>query len=149
MKSTERALRAVRVQLQFELAQAAAQVASAAAIHAERQTVVNGLVKHSEAVSTELRGALRQEPINPALLTTMYRICRSEHRAVQEARAQAEEAQQREQQARDFLTSVRNQDRSVERALQAERRRQQLQAQASEIQGADDSWLQHRWRAGK
>lgn len=149
MNSTERALRALRVQVQFELAQTAAQVAAAAAIHAGRQRRVNALVKHSDAVSTELSGALRQQPMNPALLVTMRRMYRSEHQALQEARAQAEEAQHREQQARELLTSVRNQDRSLERAVQAERRRRQQRARAIEIDRADESWLQRRWRAGK
>lgn len=146
MRSSDRALRALRAQVQFQLAQIAPEVASAAVVRASWQERAADFAKRSEVASSELRGALCRQPINPALLVTMRRMYQYEHRAFDEARAQAEEAQRHEQRARDALANLRNRDHSLERALQAERRRQDLKLQVKEIEHADDWWLQRLWR---
>ena len=146
MNSNEQALCAVRTQVQFELAQTGAEVAQAAALSVRTQRRVTDLTQRCESAARELRGALAQSRINPALLVAMRRLYQLECQALHDSQVRLATAQQREQQARTALADARNRERSLDRALQAERRKQQLKQQALEMIRADDMWLQHAWR---
>jgi predicted GTPase len=146
MTSHQTALRAIRTQVQFELAQTAAEVARAASVSAEAQREVTILMQHCESATRELRDAMGRSRINPALLDAMRRIYQVEQRALCDWEVRLEAARQREAQARAALAGVRNRERSLERAQQVERRRRQLKEQAIEIIRADDMWLQRVWR---
>ena len=146
MTSNERALRAVRAQVQFELVQAGAEVAQAATLAAEAQQEVAALTQNCESATHELRDAMGRPRINPALIDAMHRLYQVEYHRLQHAQGRLTTAQQREEQARTALAGLRNRERSLERALQAERRKQQLKQQAIEVLRADDLWLQHTWR---
>jgi hypothetical protein len=146
MNSTELPLRAVRTQVQFEIATAAAAVAqaTAATTRARRRMMVSS--RRHDALAGELRTALGRSHLNPALLGTMRRLFHVEHVSLQQRQATLEDAQRREQQERAALAELRNRERSLDRALQAERRRRQLAQRAREMNIADDLWLQHCWR---
>lgn len=144
MSSNERALRAVRTLTQFELIEVAADVAQAVTARAEAQDHVSALTQHSESAARDLREAIGRERINPALIQEMRRLYRAEQQALSEWQARLAAAQQREQQAYATLARVRARERSIERAADAERRRQQLKRQTAEIVRADDLWLQKR-----
>lgn len=146
MTSDDSALRAVRTQVQFELAQTAAEVAEAATISAHTQRQVVTLTQRCESSARELRGAMARSRLNPALLDAMRRLYQIEQRALYDWETRLTQARHREEQARTALAGVRNRERSLERALLAERRKQQLKRQALEIIQADDMWLQHVWR---
>jgi hypothetical protein len=146
MRSSEPALRAVRTQVQFELAEAAAKVAHAATVCAEAQEQVTALRQRCECAAEELRDAMGRSKINPALLATMRRVHRLETAALQDWQRRLAAAAEREQQARAELAGIRNRERSLERALRAEVRKQDLLEQTREMLAVDDLWLQHTWR---
>ncbi|HET9446850.1 MAG TPA: hypothetical protein VFO35_11350 [Steroidobacteraceae bacterium] len=143
MRSSEPALRAVRTQVQFELAEAAALVAAAAAQTAEAFEQVSTFKRHCAEAAEQLRSALARNAINPPLLAAMRRVHRRDAQALQEFQSSLAAAQEREQQARAALADVRNRERSLDRALHAELRKQQLEQQAREMLDVDDLWLQH------
>ena len=145
MRSSEPALRAVRTQVQFELAEAAAKVAQAAALCAEAQEHVTALRQRCECAAGELRDAMGRSKINPALLAAMRRVHRLEAGALRDWQGRLATAEEREQQARAGLAEVRNRERSLDRALQAEVRKQDLLGQTREMLAVDDLWLQHTW----
>lgn len=146
MNSNERTLRAVRTQVQFELAQVAAEVALAAKAGDRMQHQVTALSQRCDLAATELRSVTKRSQINLALVDAMHRLYHVEQNRLRDSQAQLAAAQQREEQARAAMAGVRNRERSLERALQAERRKEQQRQQALEIIQADDMWLQHAWR---
>jgi isoaspartyl peptidase/L-asparaginase-like protein (Ntn-hydrolase superfamily) len=142
MKSSEPTLRAIRAQVQFELAQAAAEVAQAAAITASVQQQVNLAAGRYESVARELQAIMGSSRINPPQLAAMQRMFHSEHVLLQGYQKELAAAEQREHQARSVLASLRNRERSLERALQAEQHRRKLKELAQDMLVADDMWLQ-------
>ncbi len=147
MNSTERTLRAVRTQVQFHLAQTAAEVAQAAALCVAAQRRVDALSERCQSAARATHTAQARVAIDPALLAAMHGLLNTEQHALHGARVQLEALTQREQQARSALAEVRNRDRSVERALKSAQRGQQLEQQAREMIRADDQWLQLQWRS--
>jgi len=141
MISTERVLSTLRTQLQFELAQTGAAVAQAATLGAQAQHKVANSTRRREGIVLELRRAMTQVPFNPALLDAMRRLHQEERRVLREAKTGLAAAEQRERQARAALADLRSRDRSLERALQAERHKQQMQQATLENIHADDQWL--------
>jgi hypothetical protein len=141
--SNEPVLRAVRTQVQFELAQAAAEVADATARSGQARQQAAALAQRCDAVARGIRDAMNEEPMNPALLQAMRRAYHSEHIALRDWQARLSVAGQREEQARIVLAGLRNRDRSLERALQAERVKRDRRRQAQEMVLADETWLQH------
>jgi len=147
VNSSERALRALRTQVQFELAQAGMRVAQAAALSAGVQRRVDTLTQAREAAARELRAAMHRPQVNPALLAEMRKLYLAEQHALHDSASRLAAARQLEQRARDELAGVRNRDRSLERGLQAEQRNQQLKQRGLEGAQVDDLWLQHARRA--
>ena len=145
MISSEPALRAVLTQAQFELAQTAAEVAQAATLSALAQQRVSVLMERCESAASELRGVVRRSLINPALLQAMHRLYQAEQHELHDWQTRLDAAQQREELARAELASIRNRERSLERALQAERRKQQQKRQTLDLIRADDLWLHRMW----
>lgn len=146
MRSNEPALRAVRTQLQFELVQSAAEVAQAATLSAGAKDEVTTFKHRCESAAHELRVGMGRARVNPALLAAMRRMYHAEQLALRRSQAQLDTAEEREQQARSVLAGLRNQERSLDRALQAERHKRRLRQQAIDMVAADDIWLQHAWR---
>lgn len=146
MRSGERALSAVHALTQFELIEVAEETALAVAGRTQAQEQVDMLTQHCDASASELREALGRQRVNPALIQQMRRLYRAEQLALAEWRSRLVDAQQREEQAYTALGRVRNRERSMERAVQAERHRQQLKRQMLEIALADELWLQQRSR---
>jgi hypothetical protein len=149
MPSSKSPLAVVRTQVQFELVEVAAAVASAAAATSRAQRQVQDSSVRRDAIGDELRAAGGRLQINPALLDAMRRMYRTECAMLRELEAHLEAARQREQRERSALADLRNRERALERALQAERRRGQLRMQAQEMCSADDLWLQHAWRQAR
>ena len=146
MSTPEPALRAIRSQVQFELVQAAAEVAQAAGLTARTGDRVMSLQRRADAFLRELRQIMARPQLNAALLDTMRRCHRIEQSELRECQTRLLAARQHEQQARAALADLRNRDRSLDRALRAERHKRQLRIQALEIIRADELWLQHSLR---
>jgi hypothetical protein len=146
MTPNEKALHAMRTQVQFELLEAAAEVSQAMTLGARTQQEVDAAMRSCESAVTELRNVMGRSQVNPALLMAMRRFHQGERAMVHAAQTRLAAAQQREEQARSVLTSVRNRERSLDRALRAERNRRRLKQQALDIVQSDDLWLQHAWR---
>jgi len=146
MSSSESTLRAVRAQVQFELAETAAAVAEAATRSANAQAHVTVATERCNCAAGELRGAMSRVQVNPPLLHAMRRLYQLEQRILQEWQERLLAAEQHEQQARTKLAGVRNRERSLERALEVERRTRQRRQQTLDGLRADDLWLQHAWR---
>ncbi len=143
MTSNEAALTVVRAQVQFELADTAAQVARAAALSAHAQRAVRALAQHCAGTEGELRAALCRATIDPAQVSVMRRLFRSERRALDDAQARWTVAQRQEDRVRAVLGGLRNRERSLERALKLERDRLRHRRQIVEMTLLDDLWLQH------
>jgi hypothetical protein len=143
MSTREPVLRAIRSQVQFELVQAAAEVVQAAEQTTRARNRVVSLQRRAGSFLRELRQIMGRPQLNAALLDTMRRCHRVEQSELREWQTREAAAQQHEQQARSALAGLRNQERSLERALQAERRKRQLRIQTLEMIRADELWLQH------
>jgi hypothetical protein len=139
-------LRALQTLVQFDMARIGAEVAEAAQRRAVAQREVSESAQHCEATAAELRIATGQSPLNPALLDVMQRMFRTECQVLHDSREQLAGAQHKERQIRARLAGLRNREHSLERALQAERRKRQLQQQVRDLAIADDMWLQQAWR---
>jgi hypothetical protein len=146
MNSPEPTLRTLRSQVQFELAQAAAEVAQAAERAARASSRVESLQRRAEILLRELRQVLTRTPLNAALLDAMRRGHRVDQAELREWQSRRMAAQQHEQQVREAFAGLRNQERSLQRALQVEHRKQQARIQARDLAQADKLWLQHSWR---
>ena len=146
MTPSERALRAVRALVQFDLAQSGAQVAEAMALTARAQHEVTTATRRCEVAASGLRDVGTRSPINPPLLDAMHHVFRSERRALNDFRSRLAAATEAEERARTALADLRNRERSLDRALQAERQQRLLKQVALDTSRADDMWLQHGWR---
>jgi hypothetical protein len=146
MTPSERTLRALRVLVQFEIAEAAGSVARATRVRDRAQSLVNTLAERCASAADGLRAAEGEARMNPKLIGAIHRILRLESIALRESRVCFDAASLRERQARAALAGVRNRERSLERALSAERRKQRLAWQAREAILDDELWLQHAWR---
>lgn len=146
MNRDERTLRALRSHARFELVRQAAVVAQAAeaTMHAEGRVAL--LESRVGAYLRELRRMMVRPQVNSALLATMRRDQRMEQSALAEWQRRQSVARRQEQEARDVLADLRNQERSLERALTAERRKRESRWQAAEMVNADELWLQRSLR---
>lgn len=142
MSKSERTLLALHALTRFEMVEAASKVAQSIERRKEAQLQVDALIERCKRTAAELRDAMKREQVNPALVGAMHRYYGREHHVLREWRAQLASAQEYEQHATLALAHVRNRERSLERAMQAERRKQQLQRDAIENVRADDLWLQ-------
>jgi chromosome segregation ATPase len=146
MNSAEPALRTLRSQVHFELVQAAADLAQASERTARASSRVEDLQRRAEVLLRELRQVLARTPLNAALLDALRCGHRVDQAELREWETRRIAARLHEQQLREALADLRNQDRSLERALQAEQRKQQARAQARDLVQADELWLQHSLR---
>jgi hypothetical protein len=146
MSSNESTLRAVRAQVQFELAETASEVAEATTRSVSANRHVIALTDRCRAAANELSDVLSRPHVNPALLAAMRRLFQVERRSLQEWQTRLDTAEQREHLARIALADVRNRERALERALRAERCKRQRKQQTLDIIQADELWLQHSWR---
>jgi hypothetical protein len=142
MNRNERTLRALRSQAQFAVVQQAAAVAHAAEMTAHTDERVAALEDRVESYLHQLQRTMVRPQLNAALLAAMRRGQRLEQSELGEWRWRRVAAQRHEQQARATLAEVRNHERSLERALVAERRKCESSWQAVEMIRADEMWLQ-------
>ena len=146
MTRGERTLRAMRTQLQFELAQIAAKVAQATDRSTRAEHAVTAFGRQCDSCVAELRAAMDRSQLNPALLETLRRLHRLQRAALRESQTTLAAARLHEQRAREELAEARNRELSVERALRSEQRKQLLAQQTLEFAVADDLWLERTWR---
>lgn len=146
MSTSEPTLHAIRSQVQLDLVQAAAEVAQAAELTARARDRVASLQRRAESFLHELRQIMARPQMNAALLDTMRRCHRLEQSELLDWQTRQTTARQHEERARAALAGLRNQERSLERALQAQRRKRQQRIQAREMIQADELWLQHSLR---
>jgi len=142
----ERVLQVVRTQVQFDLAECAAQVAQATAQTVQARDRVTMSARRCDSCAAELRSALHRSQVNPASLGAMHRMYHGETLALHEGQTQLSTAASREQHARSAFGELRNRERSIERALQVHRQRRQARLQTAELLVADDLWSQRSWR---
>jgi hypothetical protein len=147
MHSNERALRALRAQVQFELAESAAEFARIVALSMRAEEEASAAAQRRDVAADHVRTVMRRAQVNPPLLAAMRRLYHVEQRTTHECHKRLKAAREREQEACNALAHLRNRERSLERALEAERRSQQLASATREILEGDDLWLQHMWRA--
>jgi hypothetical protein len=145
MTRDERALHAVRIQLQFEMMQAGAKVARATTVSSRLQEQVVELTQCCETSVNELRSVMHRARVNPALLDAMRSLYRAERQSLHDSEDRLRAAREQEHRLRAALTGLRNRERSLERALQAERRKESMKQQALEIVRANDMWMQRVW----
>lgn len=145
MTSAERVLGVLRTQAQFELAEIAAKVAAAAAISAAAERQVTTVARSCTALEIELRMCVSRQPINSSLIDSMYRLYQVDRQLLRESQLRLATARQDEQRLRTAMAGARNRERSLERALDTERRKEDLKQQARDAILADDLWLQHAW----
>jgi hypothetical protein len=146
MRPPDRALRALLSQVQFEIVRTAAEVVQAAGITARAASRVEALERRADTFLLELRQISSRPRLNAALLDTMRRCHRAEQTELRDWQVRRRTAWQQEQQVREALAGLRHQERSLERALQAERRKRELRVQALDMIRADELWLQHSMR---
>jgi hypothetical protein len=146
MTSTERTLHAVRTQVQFELAEAASQVADAAVLAQRAYDRVSESNERCKESMRALREVLVRSEVNPMLLRALRRMYSAERISLEALRADFAKARRREELARDALAAARNRERSLDRALAVERRKRYLKEQTADLMVADDLWLQYAWR---
>lgn len=142
MADTASALRAVRTEVQFEVMQAIAEVAQATA-HAEKiQSELSHLTLRCDHMASTLNGAMRRPQLNPAMIETLRRLYQTDYQTLSDVKGRLTEARQQEQQARSALAALRNRERSLDRALKAEQRKQESRREVVQMENADDMWLQ-------
>jgi hypothetical protein len=134
--------------VQFDVIESAAKVAQSSAASNAVSSQVAASESRCESVAHEIRGAagLTQRQLNPALLATMRDLYREESALLRDLRTKLVAALQREEEARNALAELRNRERSLARAMSAERRKRDAQRQTAESIVADESWLQRSWQ---
>jgi hypothetical protein len=142
MSCTERALQAIRSQLQFELLQAAADLGRAVSESTRRRQDSEELLRGCTGTLAELRAALRRPMPNPLWLQTLQRWYQRQQQAAVAAQAQAAAALEHERRARQRVAELRNRERSLDRACDAELRKQRRRRMVIAQARNDDWWLQ-------
>jgi hypothetical protein len=142
MSRVERALSALRTQLQFELMEAGSEVARTSRVCAQEQAQALTQQQRCRTAAQDWRGAMEQTPINPALLDLLRSMAASEEGVLRGILKRLEHAQQHEALARDALSALHQRSRAIDRALLAKVRSAKQQRQALEIANNDDLWLQ-------
>lgn len=145
MTPQERALQALLSLVRFEVAVAGAEAAAAMLFGARAQRELAAAMQRCESSEQALQALMLRPEINPALLTASRHLFRTQRTSLQGCRTQHAIAQRQEEKAREELANQRNRERSIERALQTERRARLLKQQLLEFSMADDLWLQQAW----
>ncbi len=145
MTPQERALQAMRCLVRFEVAMSGAEAAAATLFSARAHRELAAAAQRCETSEQALRALMLRSEVNPALLDNSRRLFRAQRMSHQECRTRLEIAEAREHRAREDLANQRNQEQSLERALDDERRTRRQKRQLLEFSVADDLWLQQAW----
>jgi hypothetical protein len=145
MTPAERSLRALQAQAQFELAEVATAVAQAAHASECALAKASAFTQRCEDAASSVRAALTRAQIDAPLVDATHRIHHAEHRALRTCNADLAVARRHERQLRDTLAFARSRERSIERALKAEQRKQAAKRRARESIIDDELWLQRSW----
>jgi hypothetical protein len=146
MSPIEKVLTSLRTQVRFEIAQIGAEWALAATTCSQLRRRVTDLKVRCSSTAEELRAEVRRPLIDLALLGAMRRLYRLERRELKDVTTRLNAARDLEVQTRNTLTGLRNRERSLERALEAERRKSAFKQRTRELVEADEFWLQSPWR---
>jgi phage protein D len=145
MSAQERALLALRSLVLFEIAVAGAETTAAMLYSARAERELSVAIRHCESSERAVQALMLRPEVNPALLAASRHLFRAQRTSLQECRAQQNIALEQEERAREELANQRNRERSLERALESERRAQLRKQQVVEFSLADDLWLQQAW----
>jgi len=145
MTAQARALLALRTLVRFELAVAGADAAAAMLSSARAERELAAAAQRCESSERAVQALMLRPDINPALLATSRHLFRAQRTSLQGCQTQQKIALGQEERAREELTNQRNRERSLERALEAERRTRLQKQQLLEFSMADDLWLQQTW----
>lgn len=145
MTSIDAALQALRTEVKFGIAEIAAAVAGAASLAAQVERDVAALSSLCDAAGSELRDAMARTSIDPVIVNALHRLYQIDHHRLRYAQDRLAVAQEQERQARSVFAELRNRERSLDRALKAERGRQRLKQQARYAEQVDEMWLQRAW----
>ena len=141
----ERALLALRSVLRFEVAAAGAEAAAAMLFSVRSGRELAAVMQCCESSERAVQALMLRPEINPALLAASRHLIRAQRTSLQGCRTQHEIALEQEERAREALTNQRNRERSLERALESERRARLQKQQSLEFSMVDDLWLQQAW----
>jgi hypothetical protein len=136
-----RALVTVRIQAQFELAAAANEVSEAVELSNRSRYLAESLYTRHSLGEEELRAAIRQQPINPVLVSALRALHAERRILLDESLVRLDADREVEAQARTKLGLVRHRDEAFSRALKNARRQHELAVQAAELDEAGDLWL--------
>jgi len=145
MTAQERALQALSSLVRFEVAIAGAEAAAAMLFSARANREVAAALQRCESSEQALQALLLRPEVNPALLASSRYLFRTQRTSLQGCRTQQKIAQGQEERAREELANRRNRERSLERALDFERRKRRLKQEQQEFGIADDLWSQQLW----
>lgn len=148
MSSDGKALQALRTMNEFDVLDAAGNVARAMHARQSLQQRTQELRLQCGDAAMHLRGAMSRGPLDPALVAALQRSYRIEQHMLRERQAQLAGAERREDEALAMLARLRGKQRSIEEALHAEAGKTDLRRRSAEASRVDDLWLQRRG-AGK
>jgi hypothetical protein len=146
MKNSLRALEALRSRAHFEVVEAGAAVSAAAEAAAGSERAVERATERTKSADAEVRRAIGVEHVNPALIVSLRRLSRIEHRELSTAKVALERDRAHEEAMRTALADLRNRERSLERALEAAHEEERRSVAGREIVLADEAWLQRSTR---
>jgi hypothetical protein len=147
MTSTERALRTMRIQVQFELAAAAREVTIAVRRVEEADRNARSCTSRRERIMVALGRAMQRADFNPALSATLRREYDFAARAQATWDSHCAVERHKEAEARSVLAALRHRERGFARSIAAEQHKQALQRQCAEHLLIDELWL-HRTTVG-
>jgi hypothetical protein len=143
MTKSSSALEMLRLKTRYEFFVAAADAARAIAAVKEAEQQALAEARRVDAHSHELRDALTRTAMNPALIQALQTIQRAAQASLHTCLSRHQAVSEHEEQMRQALAELRNTERSLERAVQAQRRNRQLESQTREMAVVDDMWSQH------
>ena len=146
MSPTERTLRTLHTQIEFEMLQAAATAAQATARVNDLQTEVLAGTRSCKATALGLNAALQRPLLNPALLIDVHRAYWRQSSDVLLHREQLSQVFVSEDLARKELHRLQVELRALEQMQRNESKKVRALHEALEAVRADDLWLQRaRW----
>lgn len=144
MSSDDKALRALRAMNEFDVLEAAANVARALQARQSLQQRTQELRQQCAEDAMHLRVAMSRERLDPALVGSLQRSYRVEQDMLRERQALLAGAERREDEALAVLARLRGKQRSVEEALRVEAGKAESRRRSADMSRVDDLWLQRR-----
>lgn len=137
----EPTLRVLRVQAEFDLAEAALSVARSTEHHAAAEQQVQRIGQSLELARAEMRRQIGVQHLNPAGYQWVRQLWFGARLQLDAAVAQAQAAADRLDEARTALAQARQRESDLARALADAQRRKRLAQSVREHHTVDDLWL--------